>query len=69
MTYIHSSEKMTPHSHQQKDYGTRTLYLMSKHGKCTAVHTRLFLPFKFWREKQQAEQKKQKQKQKTTNLL
>lgn len=42
---------------------------MSKHGKCTAVHTRLFLPFKFWREKQQAELKKQKQKQKTTNLL
>ena len=59
MTYIHSSEKMTLHSHQQKDYGTWTLYLMSKHGKCTAVHTRLFLPFKFWREKQQAEQNKQ----------
>lgn len=42
---------------------------MRKHGKCTEVHTRLFLSFKFWREKQQAEQEKKKKNQQKTNLL
>lgn len=58
MNCIYFSEKITLHTYHQKDYGTWTIFLIRKHGKCIEVHPSLSPTFKFsWERQQQAGQK------------
>lgn len=46
MNFIYSSEKIILHTYHQKDYGTWTIFLISKHDKCIQVHPSLSPTFR-----------------------